>query len=130
MEAPGNDAGHDRPCRAVVFAPDVTLLIEVEPAASADEIHLHAGGQGYWIARMLNALGVHTTLVGPFGGEQGSALAAVVAQSGITVHRIDAGGGNAVHIIDGRCGRQSVAEAPAAPLTRHEIDALFGAVLV
>lgn len=39
--------------RATVFTPTPRLTITVEPEPGGDEIHLHAGGQGVWQARML-----------------------------------------------------------------------------
>jgi hypothetical protein len=42
-----------------VIAPSPVLTITVEPD---DEIHLHAGGQGFWVARMIARLGVPVTL--------------------------------------------------------------------
>jgi len=57
--------------RAFVFAPDPLLTVTVEAGGDGDEIHLHAGGQGFWVARMAAALGAEVTICSPFGGETG-----------------------------------------------------------
>ena len=55
---------------ACVFAPSPLLTVTVEDAAGGgSEVHLHAGGQGFWIDRMLVALGLDTELCVPLGGE-------------------------------------------------------------
>ena len=57
-----------------VFDPSPILTVTIE-AANDDgdaEIHLHAGGQGFWIARLLAELDVDVVLCGAFGGESGS----------------------------------------------------------
>ena len=33
-----------------------------------DDIHVHAGGQGFWVARMLAELDIDACLCGPVGG--------------------------------------------------------------
>ena len=43
---------------AFVFAPDPLLTVTVEAGADGDEIHLHAGGLGFWMAQMIANLGV------------------------------------------------------------------------
>lgn len=48
--------------RAFVFAPALFLTVTLERRGDADEVHLHPGGQGLWIARMLASLGVDVVL--------------------------------------------------------------------
>ena len=49
---------HRGPPRVAVFAPSPVLTITVESLApSEDEIHIHAGGQGFWVARLAAILG-------------------------------------------------------------------------
>ena len=45
-----------------VFAPAPELTVTLERLGERDEMHLHAGGQGFWIARLLSVLGVPTSL--------------------------------------------------------------------
>src|ERR1035437_8287088 len=59
----------------VVFAPSPLLTITVEDADTPrQEIHLHAGGQGFWVARMAALLGIRVSLcwrAGVLGGQDG-----------------------------------------------------------
>ena len=58
-----------------VFGPNPLLTITVEALPSGgDEIHLHAGGQGVWVARTAGELGSHPVLCGFLGGEVGTVL--------------------------------------------------------
>ena len=116
----------------VVFTPSPLLTVALEPGMTEyPEIHLHAGGQGFWVARMVARLGMPVTLVGPFGGETGAALLALVQLEDITVRPVDALLANGAYIQDHRTGeRLAVAESPSPKLTRHEMDELYGAALV
>jgi len=64
----------------MVFAPAVTLTVTIEEGR---ESHLHAGGQGFWVAQLMAELGVDVTMVAPLGGETGVVLSAIVAHAGI-----------------------------------------------
>lgn len=131
----GRTPGVPRPTgqRVCVLAPSPLLTVTVEAAGDRerDEIHLHAGGQGLWIARMLVRLGVEAVMCGTFGGESGAVLATLIANEGITVRSVAAEGSNGAYLHDRRSGeRVEVAAMPAAALTRHELDELYGLVLV
>jgi 1-phosphofructokinase len=117
--------------RACVIAPAPLLTITIERAVDdTDDIHVHAGGQGFWVARMLRQLGVHVTLCGTFGGEPGPLVRHTIEDAGIAVRAVAAAGGNGVYIHDRRSGsREVVAESHPPPLTRHESDELYGSVL-
>jgi 1-phosphofructokinase len=117
---------------ACVLAPDPLLTVTVEAALDGhDEIHLHAGGQGFWVARMVEALGVPVTLCGPFGGESGRVVRSIIEQQRLSVRAVEAAGSNGAYIHDRRRGeRVPVAQTPPAPLSRHEVDELYGAALV
>ncbi|WP_211482269.1 hypothetical protein [Arthrobacter crystallopoietes] len=52
----------------VIFAPSPVLTVTVEDVEGTADIHLHAGGQGVWQARMLTALGASVTMCGVFSG--------------------------------------------------------------
>jgi 1-phosphofructokinase len=118
--------------RAFVFAPDPLLTVTVEAGGEGDEIHLHAGGQGFWVAQMIANLGVEVSLCGPFGGESGRVVRSLIDQDpSIRVRAIETVGSNGVYVHDRRQGeRISVAETPPDPLGRHEIDDLYGAALL
>jgi len=117
-----------------VFAPAplLTVTIESKPSASpADEVHLHAGGQGFWISRLIAELGVDVVLCGSFGGESGRVAQALIENAGVGVHGIAATGSNGTYVHDRRSGeRIEVASMAGDPLTRHELDELYGIVLL
>jgi 1-phosphofructokinase len=118
--------------RAFVFAPDPLLTVTVEAGSDGDEIHLHAGGQGFWVAHMIANLGVEVSLCGPFGGESGLVVRGLIDQdAGIRVRAIETAGSNGVSIHDRRPGDLvKLASTPPDPLGRHEVDDLYGAALL
>ena len=62
----------ERKPSVVVFSPSPLLTITIENGvAGPPEIHLHAGGQGFWVARMVAGIGVPVALCGPFGDDTG-----------------------------------------------------------
>ena len=117
-----------------VLAPTPQLSIEIEPgrvSPDAPELHVHHGGQGLWVARMAHSLGAEVVVCGPFGGETGTVAAFLAESDGLRVRRTlgTAGAGGYVH--DRRDGeREEVATAVPHPLDRHEVDDLYGTVLV
>lgn len=118
--------------RAVVFTPSplVTVTIEGRPDGEP-EIHLHAGGQGVWIARMLARLGVAVQVCAPFGGEAGPVVCELVRREGVAVRAVHASGNNGGYVHDRRAGERTEVAAVAPPvLGRHDLDALCNAVLV
>jgi 1-phosphofructokinase len=116
---------------AMVFAPDLLLTVTVEGADGAAELHLHAGGQGYWVAQLMAELGVTVCLVAPIGGEVGEALQQMLDQSTIQLRTIGSSGSNGWYVHDRRSGeRVEVAARASAPLSRHELDELYEAALV
>lgn len=60
----------------MVFAPTPQLTITIESAQRGAEVHLHAGGQGLWQARMIRSFGVEVTLCCALGGKTGRVLRA------------------------------------------------------
>ncbi len=112
----------------VIFAPSPLLTVTIERGASTEpEIHLHAGGQGFWVARMAALLGADVTLCCALGGEPGAVLRALVARERIEVHGVDTSGGNGVYVHDRRNGeRHELARTSGWRLSRHEADELYG----
>jgi 1-phosphofructokinase len=118
------------PASVVVFAPDPLLTVTVEAGVQGDEIHVHPGGQGFWIARMVASLGMAATLVGPFGGETGRLARHLIADTDITVVGIEVGAGNGAYVHDRRDGtRVELASMRPDALSRHGVDDLYGAAL-
>lgn len=124
----------DRSPRACVFAPSPLLTVTVERAGDDSEraeLHLHPGGQGYWIARMLHVLGVDVVVCTSFGGETGRVVRALMGYEEITIREVEAAGANGAYVHDRRCGqRRTIATLESSPLSRHEVDELYGATLV
>jgi 1-phosphofructokinase len=116
----------------MVFAPSPVLTVTIEARPDIQpEIHLHAGGQGVWIARMLATLGLDVRLCAPFGGESGTVLIGLVHREGIGVRAVPTATGNGAYVHDRRDGERSEVATVAPPtLERHELDELCNVALV
>ena len=114
-----------------VYGPSTIVTVTVEDAGDGDpEVHFHAGGQGFWIARLLSRLGVPTTLCAAFGGEAGRVARALVEAEPITLRAVDSADANGAWVHDRRSGeRRPVVERAGRPLSRHAAAELFGAAL-
>jgi 1-phosphofructokinase len=118
--------------RLTVFDPAPRLSIHLRGSLEAvDEVHLHAGGQGIWIARMARVLGASPCLCGPFGDESGAVIAALLADEGIATEPVRGAAANGVSVHAGHEGDPETAMAgtPDAHLDRHALDALYNATL-
>jgi 1-phosphofructokinase len=128
---PGRADGHAGSRSACVFAPTPLLTVTVEDghrSGDGSEVHLHAGGQGFWIARMLVALGLDAELCAPLGGEVGLVLEPLIAAEGVRVRPGARTSGNGAYVHDRRGGeRDVVADMPPLRLSRHEVDELYSA---
>ncbi|SNT09801.1 1-phosphofructokinase [Rhodococcoides kyotonense] len=111
-----------------MFAPSPLLTVTLDTAPSgATELHVHAGGQGHWIARMASILGLDVTLCGVFGGEVGGVLRDLIRREGVTVESVDIGQESGSYVHDRRDGeRTEIATVDPPPLARHALDDLFG----
>ncbi len=118
-------------CALVVFAPSPILTITIEVGADGDaDIHLHAGGQGFWVARMAVSLGAQVSLCCALGGETGRVLGALIGAEGVDVQSVESGAANGAYIHDRRSGeRIEMAFTPAGHLGRHDVDELYGITL-
>jgi 1-phosphofructokinase len=116
-----------RGAKVAVFAPSPLLTVTVERGSSGDEVHFHAGGQGFWVARMAASLGSEVLLCVPLGGESGGVLRSLLAVDGVTVLAVETGGANASYLHDRRSGeRVRIVETDSPPLRRHELDEFYG----
>jgi 1-phosphofructokinase len=118
--------------RAMVFASSPLLMVEIEARPDGSpEVHLHAGGQGVWIARMLATLGVDVRLCAPFGGEFGSVLIGLIERGDVDVCPVATAAGNGAYVHDRRHGERLAIATVAPPvLDRHELDELCNEALV
>ncbi|WP_193597080.1 1-phosphofructokinase family hexose kinase [Microbacterium sp. YJN-G] len=114
-----------------IFAPSPTLTVTLESAADdADEIHLHAGGQGVWQARMLHRLGISVTMCCTLAGEAGQVIRHLLADDAVEVVAVERRGRGSAYVQDRRGGeRVTVGEETGDPLDRHDLDELYGAVI-
>jgi 1-phosphofructokinase len=115
-----------------IFAPHLTLTVTIEKATedAPDDIHIHPGGQGFWVARMLRHLKERPLLCGPVGGEAGAVLRNLIQRWGIDLRPVEVQEPSPAVIQDRRSGdRNQIAEAPAVTLDRHELDDAYGRIL-
>lgn len=120
-----------RPSVAVA-APSLFMSITIEPGSSpaAPEIHLHAGGQGVWIARMLVLLGQRPVVCAPVGGEAGQALLGLAQAWDIDLDAVRTDAPSPAYVHDRRDGvREEIARSAVPTLSRHEVDDLYARVL-
>ncbi|MGX5695418.1 PfkB family carbohydrate kinase [Agromyces soli] len=114
----------------LIFAPAPLLTVTLERDDAGDELHVHAGGQGVWQARMLRTLGRSVAMVASFAGETGEVARHLLVDEGVEVHAVMREGRGPAYIHDRRGGeRAALAELPGDPLSRHDLDELYAAVL-
>ena len=114
--------------KVAIFGPHPMLSTTIEALTSegGDDIHLHAAGQGVWVARMAAELGAEATLCGFIGGESGAVLRPLLEQLPIELRLIETAAATGAYIHDRRNGeRVPVAQSASLPPSRHEIDDLF-----
>lgn len=113
-----------------ILAPSPTLTVTVEDHPQGSEIHVHAGGQGVWQARMLRRLDVSVTMCCVLIGEIGKTLQHLLEDEGISVVAVEREGRGSAYLHDRRRGaRIVIAEEEGDPIDRHARDDLYGAVL-
>lgn len=104
--------------------------ITIEDGGDDCEVHFHAGGQGFWVARMAVILDERATLCGPFSGESGRVLRVLMQAEGVRVRATAASLSNGGYVHDRRGGeRREIAETRSPDLSRHETDDLYNAAL-
>ena len=93
--AAGQPGAGDGGVAVIAPSPVLTITVEpgdaVKPVPGGDEIHLHAGGQGFWVARMIARLGVPAVLCCSLGGETGTALRALAEREQVRLHAVPHG---------------------------------------
>jgi 1-phosphofructokinase len=123
--APARVIAMTRP-RVAIFSPNPVLTVTIEAQGDGDEIHLHPGGQGIWVARMAAELGADPILCGLAGGESGEVLTGLLRSLPGETRLVEAAGDSGCFVMDRRGGTRTViASALAPPPSRHELDALF-----
>ncbi|MFP4233478.1 MAG: 1-phosphofructokinase family hexose kinase [Nitriliruptoraceae bacterium] len=113
-----------------VLAPSVRVSVTIEPGDAADDIHIHAGGQGLWVARALRQLGHDALACAPVGGESGRTLRGLIEGWGVHLHRVDTTSDTPTVVQDRRDGhRLELARSRHPSLRRHELDELYSRFL-
>ncbi|MDX6540882.1 MAG: 1-phosphofructokinase [Gaiellales bacterium] len=117
--------------RVCVFAPAPILTVTIERGASdAGELHIHPGGQGFWVARMLKHLGSSPILVTPLGGETGDVFGHLISGHELDVRAIPVSEPSGAYVHDRRGGeRAEWWQAEHGPRGRHEVDDLYTVTL-
>jgi 1-phosphofructokinase len=116
--------------RIAVFAPSPILTVTIERGSDRPEVHLHPGGQGFWVARMAANLGAEVILCCALAGEPGRVLAGLIESESLMLRSADAGTPNGVYVHDRRSGeRVEIVSVESRPLTRHASDELYGITL-
>jgi 1-phosphofructokinase len=114
--------------KVAVFGPHPMLSVTIEAltADGGDDIHVHAAGQGVWVARIAAELGVEAMLCGFIGGETGDVLRPLLEQLRFDLRLIGTSEASGAYIHDRRSGeRVPMAQSAAMPPSRHEVDDLF-----
>ncbi len=113
-----------------ILAPSPTLTVTVEDHPQGSEVHVHAGGQGVWQARMLRRMQVRVDMCCVLTGEVGRTLRHLLEDEDLTVHALHRDGRGSAYIHDRRGGRRIVIdEEEGDPIGRHDLDDLYSAVL-
>src|SRR5713101_1425442 len=103
----------------MVFAPSPILTVTIERRGEHDDVHVHAGGQGCWVARMLRVLDIPVTLCGYFGGETGVVIRTLLGRAGIGVVGVGVEAPGASYVHDRRGGeREELAQVTPPPIGR------------
>ena len=113
--------------RVCVFSPAPLLTVTIESLQSGNaRIHIHAGGQGFWVARLVVRLEAEAILCAALGRELGVVIRTLAEQEGVAVHAVAIAGDNAAYVHDRRSGVRDVVATAAQPaLDRHELDELY-----
>jgi 1-phosphofructokinase len=114
--------------RVTVFGPDPLLSVTIETRGAGDDVHLHAAGQGVWVARMAAELGAWPVLCCLLGGETGMTLRPLLAAMPGERRITHAAGGTGSYVADRRgAERRLLAFAHRPAPQRHEVDDLVAA---
>src|SRR5688500_13115456 len=116
--------------QVTIFGPNPILAVTVESRGGADDVHVHAGGQGVWVARMAAALGAAPVLCAFVGGETGAVLDPLIRALHGDAHLVPTRASSGCYVADRRDGdRRVVAQTLSEPATRHEVDDLVSATV-
>ena len=112
--------------RITVFGPSPLLTVTIEALpGKRDDIHLHPGGQGVWVARTAGELGAEPILCAMVGGETGAVLQPLLEALPGELRLVRTATSSGCVVVDRRRGERSVVAGHLSdPASRHEIDDL------
>src|SRR5262245_16631324 len=88
-----------------VFGSHPLLGVTIERRGTdEDDVHMHAAGQGVWVARMAAALDAHPILCGFIGGETGQVLRPLLDRLDAELRLVDMDASRGCYVIDRRRG--------------------------
>jgi 1-phosphofructokinase len=116
--------------RVAIFGPDPLLSVTIEPGGGGDELHVHAAGQGSWVARMAAELGATPVLCSFLGGETGRLIRPLLAALPAELRPTATAGPTGAYVVDRRAGERQVLASAVRPVPqRHEVDDLVGSTV-
>lgn len=111
-----------------VFGPDPLLSVTIEARGEADDIHVHAAGQGVWVARMAAEMGAWPILCCLLGGETGATVLPLLEALPGDQRVARTCGSSGSYVIDRRGAERHVIATGLRPAPqRHEVDDLVAA---
>jgi 1-phosphofructokinase len=112
--------------RITVFGPSPLLTVTIEALpGKRDDIHLHPGGQGVWVARTAGELGAEPILCAMVGGETGAVLQPLLEALPGELRLVRTATSSGCVVVDRRRGERSVVAGHLGdPASLHEIDDL------
>lgn len=115
--------------RIMVFCPTPLLTVTIEGKHNHEpDLHVHAGGQGFWVARMVARFGLPVTLCAPLGGDTGRLIDVLVEAEDVQLKKVSVSAHNGSYVHDRRPGdRMELCRVRARSLNRHEFDDLYNA---
>ena len=118
--------------QVAIFGPHplVSITLEVHDD-TGDDVHIHLGGQGVWVARMAAELGAYPVLCGFSGGETGVLVAALLGRIPCSRRLVRTAAPSGCYVTDRRDGERHVlAKRFSDPPSRHEVDDLVATTCV
>jgi 1-phosphofructokinase len=104
------------------------MSVTVESRGERDDVHVHAAGQGVWVARMVAELGAWPVLCSFVGGEAGVTLRALLDPLPGERRLVETAGSSGSYVVDRRGSeRRLIAETLRPAPARHEVDDLVAA---
>jgi 1-phosphofructokinase len=118
--------------QVAIFSPHPLLSITLElHDDAADDVHVHVGGQGVWVARMAAEMGAQPLLCGFSGGETGVLAEALLSRLPCSRRLVRTTTPTGCYVTDRRAGGRNVLGRRLSDVpSRHEVDDLVATTCV